>query len=170
MDENYRTTWSSLFRQQESLCNGHWLCPNVSTTPIMAMGYWQCLTLSVVHLKGKHCRKPHCRNGVVNTFRHDVCNSDFNWPKLKKDLITVQHVWYKTSYQRKLGPGMAFLSQSEPDLVQEVNFWLTKKIDRLNMTIFVLHLCHCWRWNMCKFSKKKQINDSQVETLKSILH
>ena len=120
-----------------------------------SMGCRQCLPLSVVHLKGKHCRKPHCRNGVVNTFRHDVCNSDFNWPKLKKDLITVQHVWYKTSYQRKLGPGMAFLSQSEPDLVQEVNFWLTKKIDRLNMTIFVLHLCHCWRWNMCKFSKKK---------------
>ena len=68
MDENYRTTWSSLFRQQESLCNGHWLCPNVSTTPITAMGYWQCLTLSVVQLKGKHCRKPHCHNGVVDTF------------------------------------------------------------------------------------------------------
>ena len=23
---------------------------------------WQCLPLSVVQLKGKHCRKPHCRN------------------------------------------------------------------------------------------------------------
>ena len=21
-------------------------------------------------LKGKHCRKPHCRNGVVDTFEH----------------------------------------------------------------------------------------------------
>ena len=38
----------------------------ISTTPIM--GYWQCLPLSVVQLKGKHCRKPYCRNGVVNTF------------------------------------------------------------------------------------------------------
>ena len=45
-----------------------WYCPNVSTTPIKAMGCRQCLPLSVVQLKGKHCRKPHCRNGVVDTF------------------------------------------------------------------------------------------------------
>ena len=31
------------------------------TTPITAMGCHQCLPLSVVQLKGKHCRKPHCR-------------------------------------------------------------------------------------------------------------
>ena len=43
-------------------------CPNVSTTPITAMGCRQCLPLSVVQLKGKHCQKPHCRNGVVGTF------------------------------------------------------------------------------------------------------
>ena len=43
--------------------------PNVSTTPITAMGCQQCLPPSVVQLKGKHCRKPHCRNGVVDTFR-----------------------------------------------------------------------------------------------------
>ena len=42
---------------------------NVSTTPIMAMGCWQCLPLIAVQLKGKHCQKPHCRNGVVDTFR-----------------------------------------------------------------------------------------------------
>ena len=30
-------------------------CPNVSTTPITAMGCRQCLPLSVVQLKGKHC-------------------------------------------------------------------------------------------------------------------
>ena len=42
--------------------------PNVSTTPITAMGCRQCLPLSVVQLKGKHCRKPHCSNGVVDTF------------------------------------------------------------------------------------------------------
>ena len=41
---------------------------NVSTTPITAMGCRQCLPLSVVQLKGKHCRKLHCRNGVVDTF------------------------------------------------------------------------------------------------------
>ena len=39
---------------------------NVSTTPITAMGCRQGLPLSVVQLKSKHCRKPHCRNGVVD--------------------------------------------------------------------------------------------------------
>ena len=52
---------------EKSLSNNS---PNVSTTPIMAMGCRQCLSLTVVHLKGKHCRKPHCRNGVVGTFEH----------------------------------------------------------------------------------------------------
>ena len=32
------------------------------------MGCRQCLPLSVVQLKGKHCRKLHCHNGVVDTF------------------------------------------------------------------------------------------------------
>ena len=41
-------------------------CPNVSTTPVTAMGCRQCLPLSVVQLKGKHCRKLHCCNGVVD--------------------------------------------------------------------------------------------------------
>jgi hypothetical protein len=41
--------------------------PNISTTPITAMGCRQCLPLSVVQLKGKHCR-----NGVVNTFGYRV--------------------------------------------------------------------------------------------------
>ena len=40
------------------------------TTPITAIGCRQCLPLSVVQLKGKHCRKPHCRNGVVDTIRY----------------------------------------------------------------------------------------------------
>ena len=44
-------------------------CLNVSTTPITEMGCQQCLHLSVVQLKCKHCRKPHCCNGVVGTFR-----------------------------------------------------------------------------------------------------
>ena len=51
-------------------CKGTLPVPNISTTPFMAMGCWQCLPLSFVQLKGKHCRKPHCRNGVVGTFEH----------------------------------------------------------------------------------------------------
>ena len=42
--------------------------PNVYTTPIKAIGCRQCLPISIVQMNGKHCRKPHCRNGVVNTF------------------------------------------------------------------------------------------------------
>ena len=44
-------------------------CSNVSTTPITAMGCRQCLPLSVVQLKGKHCQKLHCHNGIVDMFR-----------------------------------------------------------------------------------------------------
>ena len=31
------------------------------------MGFRQCLPLSVVQMKGKHCRQPHYRNGVEDT-------------------------------------------------------------------------------------------------------
>ena len=34
----------------------------------MVMGCRQCWSLSVVQLKGKHCRNPLCCNGVVDTF------------------------------------------------------------------------------------------------------
>ena len=44
------------------------LSPNVSTTPITVVECRQCLLLSIVQLKGKHCRKPPCRNGVVDAF------------------------------------------------------------------------------------------------------
>ena len=43
-------------------------CPNVSTTPITTMGCRQCLSLSAVQLKSKHCQKPQCRSGVVDMF------------------------------------------------------------------------------------------------------
>ena len=33
------------------------------------MGCRQCLPLSGLQLKGKHCRKPHCCNGVVENIR-----------------------------------------------------------------------------------------------------
>ena len=66
------------------------LCLNVSTTPITAMGCRQCLRLRVVQLKGKHCRKPHCPNGVVDTlgclkalkqenFAFSLKNTRFDW-------------------------------------------------------------------------------------------
>ena len=36
------------------------------------MGCQQCLPLSVVQLKGKHCRKLQCRDGVVDTFGQNL--------------------------------------------------------------------------------------------------
>ena len=38
------------------------------------MGCRQCLPLSVVQLKGKHCWQPHCRNGVVDAFGLGLMN------------------------------------------------------------------------------------------------
>ena len=64
---------------------GRALGPNVSTTPIMAMGCWQCLPLSVVQLKGKHCRKPHCFNGIVDTFRLGCSSWLDKLPRVPKD-------------------------------------------------------------------------------------
>ena len=43
----------NILRVQLKVLNCSWICPNVSTTPITAMGCWQCLPLSVVQLKGK---------------------------------------------------------------------------------------------------------------------
>ena len=53
------------------------LGPNVSTPPITVMGWRQCLPLSVVPLKGKHCQKLHCCNGVVDTFRLGLARIKF---------------------------------------------------------------------------------------------
>ena len=44
--------------------------PKVSTTPITKMGCQQCLSISVVQLKGKHCQIPHYRNEVVCSVGH----------------------------------------------------------------------------------------------------
>ena len=37
-------------------------------SPITVMGCWQCLPLSVIQLKGKHCPKRHYCTGVVDKF------------------------------------------------------------------------------------------------------
>ena len=57
-----------LTRTMKNSLNYNVSLPNLSTTTITAMGCCQCLSLSVVQLKGKHCWKPHSCNGVVDTF------------------------------------------------------------------------------------------------------
>ena len=51
-----------------------WMKQNVSTTPIMAMGCRQCLHISIVQLKGKHCWHCIAIMGVVDTFWQSVTN------------------------------------------------------------------------------------------------
>ena len=74
-------------------------CPNVSTTPIMAMGCQQCLLLSVVQQKGKHYRKPHCRNGVVDTFGH--------WFVRKCAVLRVERLLQPSDFSTALLVGLA---------------------------------------------------------------
>jgi hypothetical protein len=66
------------------------------------MGCQQCLPPSVVQLKGKHCRKPHCRNGVVGTFGLGFKESTFQYSKwlsnfvflfTRPTLLEVKHYW-----------------------------------------------------------------------------
>ena len=57
---------------------------NVSTTPITEMGCRQSLPLVVVELKGKHCWKSHCRNGVEDMFGHTVVG----WIREPKYMLT----------------------------------------------------------------------------------
>ena len=45
----------------ERIYNSHY------SNGVPAMFSKHCLPLSVVELKGDHCQKPHCRNGVVDT-------------------------------------------------------------------------------------------------------
>ena len=63
----------SVFKILTGFYSAFWLSylhgPNVSPTPITAMGCRQCLPLSVEQLKGKHCQKPHCRNGSCRYVR-----------------------------------------------------------------------------------------------------
>jgi hypothetical protein len=47
-------------------------------------GVPQCLPLSVVQLKGKHCRKPHCYNGVVDTFEPGVSQTPRSFNALQE--------------------------------------------------------------------------------------
>ena len=49
------------------------------------MGCRQCLLINVAQLKGKHCRKPHCCDGVVDTFEHCALKSGFHWTFLVKE-------------------------------------------------------------------------------------
>ena len=104
-------------------CQPH--CLNVSTTPITAMGCQQCLPIGVVQLKGKHCWKPHCHNGVVDTFgqyllvygqietisSHQILRPDFeidisnitNVHKVWILILDLKHYWQSVPYYVRIG-------------------------------------------------------------------
>ena len=46
--------------------------PNVSTTPLLQWGFWQCLPFNWTILRGKHCRHPITVMGAVDTFGPSV--------------------------------------------------------------------------------------------------
>ena len=49
---------------------GYIFCPKACANPIVAMERWQCLPLSVVQLKGKHCQYPIPIMGVADAVMH----------------------------------------------------------------------------------------------------
>ena len=58
------------------------------------MGYRQCLPLSDVRLKDKHCQKPHCRNGVVDTFEQDLkFSQNHAFSPIKCEKVSHPHVY-----------------------------------------------------------------------------
>ena len=67
--------YSKYYKQSDESCSYGIPGPNLSTTPIK--GCPQCLPLSVVQLKGKHCWKPHCLDGVV----------------IHSGIVSVYHTW-----------------------------------------------------------------------------
>ena len=101
------------------------MCPNVSTTPITAMGWEQCFPISVVQLKGKHCRKPHCRNGVVDMFgqgpwslcRHYLQNEwTLNARLFQYQLDSPFEMWfrYRLQYRLKVSANLGFSIGPKP--------------------------------------------------------
>ena len=122
---------------------------NVSATPITSMGCRQCLPLNVVQLRGKHCRKPHCRNGVVDMFgqglfriRQESVLLDFNIFCLISQTIISQtyfESWkldfYKTSVIYSL---LKIMSLSSWQIVVKRNFQLFLLVDLKKGKLFAI--------------------------------
>ena len=72
-----------------------------TTTSITAIGCWQCLPLSIVQLKGKHCRKPHCRNGVVDTFGQGKETATKPHMSVSTNLNKTGYKYYKVRFVKK---------------------------------------------------------------------
>ena len=70
------------------------------------MGCWQCLPLSVFQLKGKHGRKPHCHNAVVDTFGHKhgatMTTYLINWAAQPLSVVQLKgkHCWKPHCHNR----------------------------------------------------------------------
>ena len=120
-----------------------------SQTPITAMGCRQCLPLSVVQLKSKHCRKPHCRNGIVDTigprdikqellyfcsFHGDLRGQDF-----KNFIITTLHTSFTSSSYTIKNSNHKSLEFFEPIFFFNIVFFLTwQKSQTINWTFRIL--------------------------------
>ena len=69
------------------------------------MGCRQFLPLSVFQLKSKHCWKPHCRNGVVDTFGQKIIkNNNYYWNALSQSHRATILLNYSQSIKINIGP------------------------------------------------------------------
>ena len=65
-----------LFFSPSSLFD-HYFMKQITARTYLQLPLRQCLPLSVVQRKGKHCRKSHCRNRVVDTFGQGQIKSEW---------------------------------------------------------------------------------------------
>ena len=99
----------------------------------MAMGCRQCLPLSLLQLKGKHCQKPHCCNGVVDTF--GPCLSALNFWNVEFEILGLMNLMIEDQK-----------SSSSNSIFQIWNFKNQVQIGRKSeLSKIVLILNHHWR-------------------------
>ena len=115
------------------------------------MRWGQCLPLSVVQLKGKHCQKSHCRNGVVDTFEPGQLSGGhwieyrskfwfFSSSKFRIHNITkkipVQHFWFRFRFlfSKNWFWSNHFESLSCLDGAQKIDFFWSSPLKKLIYT------------------------------------
>ena len=87
------------------------------------MGYRQCLSLSVVQLKGKHCRKPHCRNGFVDTFEPCLFVHLCVFSRVSNLLTWPFPAWPSAAWPSSAWPSPAWPSPAWPSLAWPYLAW-----------------------------------------------
>ena len=99
------------------------------------MGCRQCLFHSVVQLKGKHCRKPNCRIGVVDTLEH--CHKSLKFVIYCTAYRKAFRLIWAARKQRRLQNSFGLILI----LKSRKTFLLSKVRVCVNPSAFIEHLC-----------------------------